>query len=412
MHYRRLILVACLLFTGAVSGIGLAQSDGAYSIDPDTETEIPETTITYSGSTYTFTTVTSVFPGDSIQADTQGPDDTGYFVYLVDKSEAVRRSEGVVGNGSLEFDLTGLSPGTYALVSVKNNSIQALHPVIVDGYSISQSYSSEVRSDGSLNVSVELDREVSGADDPEEVVVSVWNETNKETVTATETSKNTYTANVQMDAFSAGDYSVVTRLRGPDEVYGQPELIGVSDRTSVTVTTPTPTPTVTNTSTPTPTPATDTPTPTSTQTTTDTKTQTVSPTPSDSPRTDTITSTPTETGQPPTDRESNAPAGEKQSSASTESSETDTPPQTTTMSQSETAAQTASEDATPTPTSGTANTATPTAPPTATVAPTTNNSTTPRGETTTPQATQPGFGLFVTLLTIAMVIILERSRQS
>lgn len=300
MNSQRSVVIICLLVAVAASGVVLAQTDDAYSIDAASETQIPETTVTYNGTTYTFSAVTSAFPSDSVQADTSGPQGTGYFVYLVDKSETVRRSDGVVGDGSVSFSLTGLSPSTYAIVAVKNNTVRALHPVVVDGYTISQSYPAEVRSTDRLNVTVQINKEVSVAETPESVVVSVWNDTVEKTVTATKTSDGTYRANIEIDSLSAGDYSVLTRLRGSEEVYGQPELIGVSDRTSVSVVTPTPTATPTQTTTQSASPTTDTVTKTSTQTTTDTETrtstQTTTTTESPTRKTDTITTTATQTG--------------------------------------------------------------------------------------------------------------------
>lgn len=291
--------------------------------------DIPDRTVTYDGTDYTIHAVKRADPGDVIRVSATVVEDDPYRINIRNSDDdIVESSNRLTENTTVEFNLTGYGAGTYLVGLNQDGRYRAIQPLVVRGYAVSASIPAEADPNGTLDVGGEVTH--LRGDELEVAQVVIGNDTTVVRTNATREA-GTFEVDVPLDALGPGTYAAYVVVQGPGEAFGEPELVGVGDRTTVELTesgnggtdggtttaTPTPTPTAppsgstgtATTPTPTATPTSTTATPTVTATTTPTPTATVSPTtthtatptPDDviTPRQSTATPTPTDTpGQP------------------------------------------------------------------------------------------------------------------
>ena len=326
---RRWVVPWFVAFVVLAAGVGVlgAQSAAEYELSSDATVEIPTQTTEYDDTTFEIDRVGKADPGSTYTVTATAPEDSDYVVYVVDKEERVRQSNRGTGTEEVPLDLGRLHPGTYA-VTIEGNSTVAAMPLVIRGYEVNQAVPAETTADTDTTVPITLDA-VDDSVAVDQVVLTVWEDGDERTFTATRDAEGEYTATIPADALSAGTYDVVTRVETDSTAFGRSELVGISDTKTLSVTeesastetsaetggddtgggdtqpssgddgttgaeTETATQTTTSTPTETPTPtATATFTPTSTSTPTDTPTSTATRSPTPSTTTAPETTTPT-----------------------------------------------------------------------------------------------------------------------
>lgn len=287
---RVLALALCVALAGMAPFVG-AQSAYGLSISPSIDA--PERTVTLDGQEYQVSAIAQRTPGDELAVAVSAPEGTEYDVDLYDADRQVVDYESGVGDDRVAFDTAELEPGSYVVGLYVDGVYEAIHPVVVAGYSVSTDHPSEVTAGSAFEVSVEV-APGERSTPPAGVTVVLWNDGTTERVSASQASDTEYVATVPGDALSAGEYRVYAAAQGEEEVNGEPELLAASAGGTVTVETasaPEPTPTAAPTATPSPTENGET-SPTATETPTATEDASVV---TPNPATESPTSTP---GQP------------------------------------------------------------------------------------------------------------------
>ena len=142
-------------------------------------------------------------------------------------------SKSGTGGDSFQFTLDFYSAGTYAIVVEHDGVIETVHPLVVRGYAVSVDAPSEVAPNSTVNVTVDTSR--LRGESLETVQVEVANDDSRVSETAEEESDSTYTATIALDDLDSGDYGVYAIVQGSDTAFGREELLGLSDRGSLTI---------------------------------------------------------------------------------------------------------------------------------------------------------------------------------
>lgn len=230
MRHDRLVigvLLACLVL------VPLGVSAAEYSISPDSAQDIPERDVDFEGDTFTISSLSRVEEGDTLGGDATGPSDKLFSVNLYDPDNQIVDSEDIEdGEGSFSFDMS-LTPGSYMLAAEQDGEFQKLHPVLIKAYDVSHSGPSSVEEGNSFDVTVDV-TELSDEKDLNYVQVILADDADDVTEKASKTNGD-YEATISTDDLEPGDYSLYATVRGDKEVRDRDELLGFSDKTSVTI---------------------------------------------------------------------------------------------------------------------------------------------------------------------------------
>lgn len=255
MPSARAILAVVLVASLSVAPVA-GQSGGDYEITLDREVDIPDRTLDTDSGEFTVSAVGRYATGDVVEVTTSAPDNSEYAIRLVDSQERLRASAYAEGDASARFSLDRYDAGTYAVVITNESDaddVYAIKPLVIYGYTVTQQTSSEIEEDSTLTVefSLTMADDVDVDKPPASVEVALGNDSTSLTTTATRTEDLNYTAEIDTDALSPGDYRLYTGVQRDNTVYGYQELIGVNTYqvSVVEATTATPTPTETQTST-------------------------------------------------------------------------------------------------------------------------------------------------------------------
>jgi MYXO-CTERM domain-containing protein len=237
---RRAVLVGCgiVLLCLAVASVPFAVADSEYSVTTDRSIEVPDRTVEQGGDTFTITEISRADPSDSISVTADAPDDTDITLYLYNNDRAIVDAR--EGTGTTTFDFTlendsgvGYEAGTYAFVLQQDGSREAVHPLVVRGYSVSVESPSAVTTGEEISVSTDVEK--LRGDDLENVEVVLANEETTLRETASEEGDGTYTTTIETDGLSAGTYDLYATVRGTEQALGQSEILGLSDPQEVEI---------------------------------------------------------------------------------------------------------------------------------------------------------------------------------
>jgi hypothetical protein len=231
---RRVWLVALLatLVVGAALGPpGSAQS--TYSISIDESITTPEKDVTVDGSTYTVDSVVGIDHGSSFTARVDAPEET-YDLYLYNADRQIVQTKRMTGSGSATFETDSLEVGSYVLaVYGPDGNFRDVHPVVVEGYDVSQSAPDAVENGDGGTISVSLN-EIATSPDPSYVeVVLMEGSSLVSRLDATE-SGGSYDATIP-ETLDTGSYTYYAVVHGPETVNGRKEIIALGAKSSLTV---------------------------------------------------------------------------------------------------------------------------------------------------------------------------------
>lgn len=232
MAPRPSLAVLCVLLVAAVGTPALAGPGETLTIE--NSLDVPDRVATYDGTNYTISAVRRADPGDTIRVSTTVVESDSYRVHIRNrKDDLVDSSNRLTENTTVSFNLTGYDPGTYLVGLNQDGSYRAIQPLVVRGFAVAATVPSEAQTGSEITVSADITR-LRGSDDPT-VQAVVGNDSHVVRVNAT-LRDGRYEATVSLDSLSPGTYAGYVVVRGPDRAFGEPELLGVSDRTDLDVT--------------------------------------------------------------------------------------------------------------------------------------------------------------------------------
>ncbi|MFB6130285.1 MAG: hypothetical protein ABEJ28_05630 [Salinigranum sp.] len=247
MSLRSTLAVALLVGLLTLSALGAAAS---WSVGIDSHVEVPKRTVSTQWGNYAVTQVGRADTGDRIAVSVSAPTRDYYQVRLIDRNTNQIEMHSGRGDARYGLNLRGLPSGTYA-VAVTNGtrSVYAVEPLVVRRYAVTQDAPGAATAGDTLDVSASISRVDSGTT-PTDVQVIFGNDSTTVDVTATKRSSTEYAATVSTDGFAPGTYTAYTVVHGGAQAFGHPEVIGLSDATTVRLSasgTATPAPTATTT---------------------------------------------------------------------------------------------------------------------------------------------------------------------
>lgn len=242
------LLLGVLLAGGAftVAGAGgysLSVADSGNGIDA---VDVPSRTVTIEGSEYTVSEVGRVDPGEAIAVRVGAPSGETVDVQLRRPDTSIDQSDSGVSDGeTVSFSSDNLSPGTYYATVYTDGQTRTVVPVVVSGYDVAVTDAPDRVARGepaTVRASVSA---TASSGDPHRVEVVVGDDDRAVRVNASR-SNGDYVAEVPTGDLPPGEYAAYAVVRGEEEARdGEKEIVGVSDRRTLTVAdgdaTPTPT---------------------------------------------------------------------------------------------------------------------------------------------------------------------------
>ncbi|WP_396611651.1 hypothetical protein ACH9L7_15860 [Haloferax sp. S1W] len=233
------VLVSTLLLVCLAAAPLSAAGDTAYDVDIDGSVDVPDRTISTKWGDKTIDEIGSASLDGTVSASTDGPTNESYSIRLIDSEQRLRASKNVDGGGSAsyDFDLDRYDAGTYAIAATNDSDeVYAVEPFVINGYTVDQTAASKVEEQRALDVEINLTEESDDVDNPPaEVEVALTNGSAIVRTVATKESGLNYTASVDVESLSTGDYELYTGVKSDNEVYGEQELIAISDSVTVSV---------------------------------------------------------------------------------------------------------------------------------------------------------------------------------
>lgn len=326
---RRLVTTAMLVavvFAGVSAGF--AATNDQYAVSIDGSVDIPTTTYDAEGETVEVSAIGRGTQSDELTFSVDAPAGEYYTVRIVNSEETVVETKAGRGSDSFAVRLQYYDVGTY-VIAVTNESgdqtqVYAAQPFVVSGYTVTQDVPTTVERDETFSVEVTID-ERDSPPAPTAITVTVGDGDDRVVRDATKVGDSTYVAEFDASTFEAGEYTVVSGVRGEMGFDGTArEYFGISSAESITVTTAqTATTTATATTTSGGSGGEDGSTPTATATATSTATPTATPTATATPSANaTPTATPTGATATETATRSVRESGTATPGASDESTET------------------------------------------------------------------------------------------
>lgn len=233
-----LIFLCCLLVLSlTVPSIVVASSDFGISIENTVET--PTQTVEFENDKYKIDSIAVYDAGETMPVDVTLPasDYDIFDLLLYNDNRNIERSQRTrdpTTSESVDFDTSGVPPGTYSLNLEVDGSLNAVHPVVVPEYDLSI----DVPDTAIVDEDIEIEVSVTPAEDvPAGVEVILWTEDHTKRVDATADGEGTYTTTVALDDFETTDYNVYATALGDDTVEGtgEKEILGIGDAGALTV---------------------------------------------------------------------------------------------------------------------------------------------------------------------------------
>ena len=228
-------LVFICILTISVVGIGLgAATTEQYRISVSDSIDTPNRTVTFKGSNYAISSVAQADVGDTISVSVTAPKEETYSIIVYNRERLFALSSKTAsGDATVRFDLSELSSGTYT-IAVDTGDFEAVHPLVIRGYSVSLRAPAEVSSDESLQTSVDVGV-LPNSKSLESVQVILGNSEQSVKVTARKTSDGLFEATLPTDGFERGNYRLYALVRGTQKAFGEKEILGVSEGHSVSI---------------------------------------------------------------------------------------------------------------------------------------------------------------------------------
>lgn len=230
----RLLVVAVLV--GAILAVPtLTGATSQYTLSMETTIDGPTRTVSLEGTNYTVTKMGRVPAGTNIQVTADAPENAEYDLYLYNSDRNIIDTVNMEGSGTATFRTQSAPPGSYLVAVYADGRFPKILPVVIAGYTVDGSAPESIGRGASLSVTVTLDN-ITEAPAPSAVEVTlVRNDQVVWRTRARQHSPQRFTLTRRMTA-APGTYALLVNIRGQDKILGHSELLGASDRRSITVT--------------------------------------------------------------------------------------------------------------------------------------------------------------------------------
>ena len=232
MRKRLLACAAVAVLISVVLLQPVAGQSSEYGISVAGSIDTPDRTVTFDGESYHVSEVKQSDPGDTVTVDVTAPSDQLVTVYIYNADRQIMDSERVGGSGSVTFDLSGYSAGSYMFTVENDGDTKVAHPLVVRAYDVSVSAPSTATAGDDINLSASLTQLRDG--DTSGVEFVLLSDDDSLRVDATQDGDQ-YTATADTAGLSAGEYSVYATVRGTEEVEGNKERLGISNPASLSL---------------------------------------------------------------------------------------------------------------------------------------------------------------------------------
>lgn len=229
---RTIRTVAALLLAAFLVATPIVVATDGFALHPSTELSTPERTVSIGGQDYRISSIGRYDVDGAITLTVEAPESADIYtinVYNADKQ--IVASERVRESGTYTLG-DSLDAGTYLAGVTYDGTLQTVVPVVVASYTATADASASVTRGDQLSVDATVDGPSS---EPNRVDVVLFNGSYNRTVTATRVGDGEYDVLVDTDELAPGDYGYYVGVRGTERVAGNLELLGMSDRRSVSV---------------------------------------------------------------------------------------------------------------------------------------------------------------------------------
>lgn len=239
---RVFVALLCCVFLIAAGLPTSATVQNGYSLTISGSIETAERTVTVDSSQYTVDSIARVQQGTALNIESSGPAGESYdiYIYTVENgSQKIFNTKYIPAdsNGNISIDTSSYSAGSYVVTVYKDGTYYDPHPMVIPAYAVDLSAPGTITTaeSGQLSASV---TEVA----PNKTIGSVeFVVSNKDTTSYLEAtqSNNQYTHTLDGGSFAPGEYNVYAVVYSPESAPGpKNEVIGISDRTSITIENP------------------------------------------------------------------------------------------------------------------------------------------------------------------------------
>lgn len=225
-------LVVCLLTVPLAVG-----QTAEYNVDIERSVDIPTRTIETKWGEQTISAVARYENGERLTVTTQAPAGESYAIRLIDSQQRLRESGYGTGNDEETFYLDRYEPGTYAIAMMNGtDEVLAIQPFVIAGYQVDQRTPNTATEGSEIQVVVNLTRVSNDVSDPpDNVQVVVGNDERTVRTDATRQSHRYYEATIDLESLLVGDYRVYTAVQRDNDVFGEAELIGLSETQQLSI---------------------------------------------------------------------------------------------------------------------------------------------------------------------------------
>jgi len=227
-----LLLLGMLL----VSSVAVAASE--YTLSASPSIDIPDQTTTYQDTEYTVGSITRVFAGESVSVQTTVPSNATYDLHFRGPDNQIVSTHSGTGDSTHTLDYFGAGQaGTYVVTVRDKNQIQSVHPVILAGYELTVESPDSVTAGDSATITANLsEQSVEKHSSLDHVELVIGTDTIQIQERMEQQGDGTYRTTVSTADLDTETYNMYVTVRGDAEVRQRPEILGVSDQTTLTIT--------------------------------------------------------------------------------------------------------------------------------------------------------------------------------
>lgn len=227
------LLAVVMLFVGPVIGAN------GYSISATPKIDVPSQTAEVSGTEYTIDSITRTTTDDGLSVSTDVPSNNSYFIQLRNPdNQIVSRS---LKSGDADHDISNFGSGeagSYSVI-IERNGVQAVHPVVIPGYTLSVTAPSKAEQGSVISVTASVtERDVDKHSELDYVEVVAGDSDTMVRQTLSKGSSGKYTTNLSTSDFKTETYDLSVVIRGDAKVRGRNEIVGIADPQQLNITEP------------------------------------------------------------------------------------------------------------------------------------------------------------------------------
>lgn len=229
------LLLVCVVIT-LLTTPALAVS--GYSLTGSNAMAVPAQTITYENRDITVDSISQIGADESVTVTTDVPADTSYDLQLRGPDGELISNQRKTGDVTRTYSYFGSGEaGTYAAIIHHRGDPFAIHPIVIAGYDVAVSTPETVETGDEVTITATVtERSVETNSPLKRVDLVVGNGDVEKHQRMSEQDDGTYATTIDTEELSAATYDVYVVVRGEDTVFGEAEMLGISDTAELPVT--------------------------------------------------------------------------------------------------------------------------------------------------------------------------------